>query len=476
MKSGISKYMTLVVLATSAASIGISFAEEKSNEVELTQEIFEATESEIQRESNYDGSYSDIMEKVEERLKVEVYAVVPFKGKHLYTVFTTKGAYTVDKTVSIAFKGKVIEIATGQNIQGEHLDQVKDVIKSKIEQRSAIEAFTSRQSTAPNQSHVRDTEFPTLRKLNPIVPPATVLAPPTQGLTRNSSENTALARDKVVELSPEAFQALKKQTSPMERMKHLAKERTMEYPGAQYYAERKRQNDLKMQTAPVVENADKNARNEHDGSEDTASILNTLKNLPDHLRRQHGPKYAPKILTNISDEQFVVYEPNEEVKFRGTLTVATDFTCPYCKMLHSLVPNLTEQGVRVRYMPYPRSRIMNYEFSPNFTIDQYIARTKTEPLNQLGQLAVAGYCSEDNAAAFNELFATKSLTEWPSQIADQCEGTIREFKILGDLLYGGSVPYMVWSNNTGDKSEMGTIKGVLKKDRTIDDLLERLEF
>lgn len=464
MKSRITKFMPWLILTTVLVAVGMAFAENNTQEVKMVSE----------NKSDLAGipvrSDSEIIEKVEDRLKVDVYAIVPFEDQTLYTVFTTKGAYTVDEDVSIAFKGKVIEIGTGKNIQGEHLDQVKDVIKSKIEQRNAIDAFTSRQSTAPLQSKANGAESVPLSKLNPIVPPASDLSP--QAQANNNIEGHAPTLNKVVELSPDAFQALKRQTNPMDRMKELARERTMQYPGAQHYAQRKIQNDLKNSTAPVSEITAPNTREKHTDSE---SILDTLKNLPNEVRVKHGPKFAPQILTNIADSQFVVFEPNESVEFRGTLTIATDITCPYCKQLHSIVPNLTEQGVRVRYMPYPRSRIINYSFPNNFTIDEYLARTRTEPLNQIGQLISAGYCSEDNAAAFSELFDTKSLSKWPSEITDKCKGMIREFKIVGDLLFGGNVPYMVWSDDTGNQSETGTIKGILRTDRTIDDLLKRLE-
>ncbi|MDA0146415.1 hypothetical protein OCT63_19500 [Vibrio sp. RW] len=43
---------------------------------------------------------------VEEKLRAQVYAVVPFDGHDLYSVFTTKGTFTIDRDVELAFKGK----------------------------------------------------------------------------------------------------------------------------------------------------------------------------------------------------------------------------------------------------------------------------------------------------------------------------------------------------------------------------------
>jgi thiol:disulfide interchange protein DsbC len=41
-------------------------------------------------------------------------------------------------------------------------------------------------------------------------------------------------------------------------------------------------------------------------------------------------------------------------KETGRITVFTDSTCPYCRKLHGEVPALQEQGVTVRYIPFPR--------------------------------------------------------------------------------------------------------------------------
>jgi thiol:disulfide interchange protein DsbC len=40
---------------------------------------------------------------------------------------------------------------------------------------------------------------------------------------------------------------------------------------------------------------------------------------------------------------------------KRTLTVFTDVDCPYCSRLHKEVPKLTEAGVKVRYLLYPRA-------------------------------------------------------------------------------------------------------------------------
>lgn len=42
-------------------------------------------------------------------------------------------------------------------------------------------------------------------------------------------------------------------------------------------------------------------------------------------------------------------------KAKRTLTVFTDVDCPYCARLHNEVPKLSQAGVKVRYLLYPRA-------------------------------------------------------------------------------------------------------------------------
>lgn len=42
-------------------------------------------------------------------------------------------------------------------------------------------------------------------------------------------------------------------------------------------------------------------------------------------------------------------------KKRGTLYVFTDISCPYCQRMHEEIPELTKQGVEVKYLAFPRA-------------------------------------------------------------------------------------------------------------------------
>ncbi|HHI77024.1 MAG TPA: DsbC family protein, partial [Gammaproteobacteria bacterium] len=44
-------------------------------------------------------------------------------------------------------------------------------------------------------------------------------------------------------------------------------------------------------------------------------------------------------------------------KERAAIDVFTDTSCPYCRKLHAEVPKLQENGITVRYVPYPRGGV-----------------------------------------------------------------------------------------------------------------------
>lgn len=63
-------------------------------------------------------------------------------------------------------------------------------------------------------------------------------------------------------------------------------------------------------------------------------------------------KIAAQLLGEIGEQNMIVLAPKET---RHTITVFTDVDCAYCARLHQDVPELNRQGVKVRYLLYPRA-------------------------------------------------------------------------------------------------------------------------
>jgi thiol:disulfide interchange protein DsbC len=65
--------------------------------------------------------------------------------------------------------------------------------------------------------------------------------------------------------------------------------------------------------------------------------------------RREGARVA--LLAGIPDSQAIVFSPSNP---KYTLTVFTDVDCGYCRKLHSQIGELNKQGIKVRYLLYPR--------------------------------------------------------------------------------------------------------------------------
>ncbi|HTV98182.1 MAG TPA: DsbC family protein [Steroidobacteraceae bacterium] len=74
----------------------------------------------------------------------------------------------------------------------------------------------------------------------------------------------------------------------------------------------------------------------------------TRTNLTETLRA----RARASLIAAVPESQMLVFSPKNPLY---TITVFTDVDCPYCRKLHSDMPELNKLGVRVRYMFYPRT-------------------------------------------------------------------------------------------------------------------------
>ena len=57
-------------------------------------------------------------------------------------------------------------------------------------------------------------------------------------------------------------------------------------------------------------------------------------------------------INKVGEDKMIIFAPQ---KVRHTITVFTDIDCGYCRKLHSQINDYLHEGIRVRYMFYPRS-------------------------------------------------------------------------------------------------------------------------
>ncbi|MFO1351797.1 MAG: DsbC family protein [Gammaproteobacteria bacterium] len=84
--------------------------------------------------------------------------------------------------------------------------------------------------------------------------------------------------------------------------------------------------------------------------------LNSARNLSEMRRSQ----LRLDALNGVGENNMVIFSPKSEAKH--TITVFTDIDCGYCRKLHKEISSYTDQGIRVRYMLFPRAGLKSESY------------------------------------------------------------------------------------------------------------------
>ncbi|OED36183.1 hypothetical protein AB833_28215 [Chromatiales bacterium (ex Bugula neritina AB1)] len=60
-----------------------------------------------------------------------------------------------------------------------------------------------------------------------------------------------------------------------------------------------------------------------------------------------------RIIETVSEDDMVIYPAIADKK--TIVSIFTDPTCPYCRKLHEQIPQLSDAGIEVRYLAFPRA-------------------------------------------------------------------------------------------------------------------------
>jgi thiol:disulfide interchange protein DsbC len=136
--------------------------------------------------------------------------------------------------------------------------------------------------------------------------------------------------------------------------------------------------------------------------------IETRENLTE--ARQAVAKKAT--MDQVSEDSMVIFAPEE---YKHTITVFTDIDCGYCRKLHREIGDYMAEGIRVRYLFYPRAGIG----SPSY------------------QKAVNVWCADDRKQAMTDAKSGKELEN------RQCENPVKDHYVLGDVMGVTGTPAVV---------------------------------
>lgn len=137
--------------------------------------------------------------------------------------------------------------------------------------------------------------------------------------------------------------------------------------------------------------------------------LDSEKNLTEPRQQ----KAVTDAIEKVGEENMVIF--GDKKKDGHTITVFTDIDCGYCRKLHQEIANYNKEGIRVRYLFYPRSGLN----SPSYV------------------KAVSVWCAPDRNKA---LTAAKSDGKVESK---DCQNPVANHMRLGEMIGVQGTPALV---------------------------------
>ena len=139
------------------------------------------------------------------------------------------------------------------------------------------------------------------------------------------------------------------------------------------------------------------------------------KNLSEEAK--NGPRAT--ILKELKSPMIVSF-PAKGKKV-DTVTVFTDPSCPYCRKLHEEVPKMTELGIEVHYVTFPR-----------------------EGLNsEIGKAIEKAFCSDDVKASIDKLMQGDSLASAKECTNGKGKEALNLFGTVANQIGAHGTPFIV---------------------------------
>ena len=126
-----------------------------------------------------------------------------------------------------------------------------------------------------------------------------------------------------------------------------------------------------------------------------------------------------KVLEQVPESEMIIYEPEGEVTH--TITTFTDIDCPYCRKMHKEMRVLNDQGIRVRYLLFPRAGIDSQSY----------------------QKAVSVWCSDDRNQALTDAKAGQD------PVSRQCDNPVKQQMQVAERLGLTGTPMTI--TDSGEK-------------------------
>jgi len=132
--------------------------------------------------------------------------------------------------------------------------------------------------------------------------------------------------------------------------------------------------------------------------------------------RKKEAKERVAAVNKLGEDTMIVFAPPG--KAEHTITVFTDIDCGYCRKLHGEIDGYLAQGIKVRYLFFPRAGVGTPSFDK----------------------AVSVWCADDRKSALTDAKAGKSVPD------KKCDNPVKAQMELGEKLGVSGTPAIILDN------------------------------
>ncbi len=129
--------------------------------------------------------------------------------------------------------------------------------------------------------------------------------------------------------------------------------------------------------------------------------------------RKQEAKERVAAVNKLGEDKMIIFSPPG--KAEHTITVFTDIDCGYCRKLHGEIDGYLAEGIKVRYLFFPRSGVGTPSFDK----------------------AISVWCADDRKAALTDAKAGKSVPD------KKCDNPVKEQMELGEKLGVSGTPAII---------------------------------
>lgn len=170
---------------------------------------------------------------------------------------------------------------------------------------------------------------------------------------------------------------------------------------------------------------------------------NKIERISSDYRTSLMKGKAKEQVEKLSDEDMIVFSPENPADSVGTVYVYTDTTCGYCRKLHGEIDQLLEANVTVKYIPYPRSGA-DAEVPVARNQDGSLKYGENKAMFELAAIA----CQEDQQAAMTAVKSGTSAEiyrEGYEANKEVCQAKVKKGYESGQQIGFGGTPFLYLS-------------------------------